>query len=135
MEAASHGSDGAKYFELMLKILASDGFSMKEVFLVFKDIFDRKQLANCGRALMNVDGIPFFWGFYLIKPLPPCLECRFTCTSNGTSKGHGRRPNIFWPMLRDDDEYSTMDLCLFYCLNVEIAWFIVHFRFIEDPRF
>jgi len=57
---AAHGSDGAKYFELMLKLLASGGFSTKEIFHVFKDLFDRKRLADYGRALMNVDGIPFF---------------------------------------------------------------------------
>jgi hypothetical protein len=59
---------------------------MKEVFPVFKDLFDRKQLADCGRALMNVNDIPFFWGFYWTRPLPPGLEYRFTCTSNGTCK-------------------------------------------------
>jgi len=69
-EAASHVSDGAKYFELMLKILASDGFSMEEVFSLFKDLFDRKQLADCGRPLMNVDNIPFFWGFIGQDPYP-----------------------------------------------------------------
>jgi len=33
---------------------------MEEIFHVFKDLFDRKQLADCGRDLKNVDGIPFF---------------------------------------------------------------------------
>jgi len=83
-EASSHGSDGAKYFELMLKILGSDGFSMEEVFPVFKDLFNRKQLVDSGRDLMNVNDIPFFWGFYWIRPLPSDLEYWFTCTSNGT---------------------------------------------------
>jgi len=126
-EAASHGSDVAKYFELMLKILASDSFSMEEVFPTFKDLFDRKQLADYGRALMNVEGISFFWGFYWTRPLPPGLEYRFTCTSNGTCKGHGRRPNIFCPLPGDDEEYSTTNLFLFCRLDVEIAWFLFHF--------
>jgi len=41
-EIAAHTSDGAKYFELILKILSSSGFSMEEIFPVFKDLFNRK---------------------------------------------------------------------------------------------
>ena len=97
-EPASHGSDRAKYFELMLKVLTRGGFSMEEILPVFKDLFDRKQLAEYGRTLMNFDDITFFWVFHWIRPLPPDLEYRFTCTSNGTCNGYGRRPNIFWPL-------------------------------------
>jgi hypothetical protein len=59
-KAAAHGFDRAKYFELMLTVLASNGFSMEEIFSVFKDLFDRKQPGDCERTLMNVDNIPFF---------------------------------------------------------------------------
>jgi hypothetical protein len=134
-EATTHGSNGAKYFELMLKVLAKDGFSMDEVLPVFRDFFNRKQLAECGRAIMNTEGPPSFSGYYWSRPLLPDLEYRFTCTSNGTCKGHGRRANIFWPLPGTDDEYSMTDLCLFCRLDVEITWFLVHFRFLEDARF
>ena len=134
-EAVTHGSDGAKYFELMLKVLAKDGFSMDEVLRVFRDLFNRKQLAECGRAIMNAEDPPSFSGYYWPRPLLPDLEYRFTCTSNGTCKGHGRRPNIFWPLPGTDDEYSMTNLYLFCRLDVEIAWFLIHFRFLEDARF
>jgi len=106
-EAAAHGSDSAKYFDLMLKALVKDGFSMNDVLPVFMDLFNRKQLVGCGRAVTNVDDIPFFWGRYWTRSLPPSLERRFTCNSKGTCKGHGKRPNIFWPLPGDDEEYST----------------------------
>jgi len=77
-EAVSHGSNNAKYFDLVLKVLDKDGFSMDEVLPVFMDLFHRKQLVECGRALMNVNDIHFFWGRYWIRPLPPSTERRFT---------------------------------------------------------
>jgi len=59
-EAVPHKSGSARYFNLILKVLAKEGFSMDEVLLVFMDLFERKQLAECGRALANIGGIPFF---------------------------------------------------------------------------
>lgn len=40
--ASRHGSDGAKYFLMILDVLAEGGFSVGEVFSVFIDLFDRK---------------------------------------------------------------------------------------------
>lgn len=57
-EAATHRSDSARYFDLILKVLAEEGFSMDEVLPVFRDLFEHKQLAECGRALANIGGIP-----------------------------------------------------------------------------
>jgi hypothetical protein len=58
----AHGSDGTKYFELMLKVLANGGFLMEEILPASKNLFDQQRLADYKRALMNVDGIPFFGG-------------------------------------------------------------------------
>jgi hypothetical protein len=63
-EAAAHRSDSAKYFGLILKVLAEESFSLYKVLPVFRDLFERKQLAECGRALANIGGIPFFWEHY-----------------------------------------------------------------------
>ena len=63
-KAATHGFDRAKYFLLMLKVLTKDGFSKDEIFPVFKDLFDRQQLAHCKRAIMNVEGPPSYEGHY-----------------------------------------------------------------------
>lgn len=41
-KGAARGSDGAKYFELMLKVLAKNGFLMSEVLPIFRDLFNRK---------------------------------------------------------------------------------------------
>jgi len=48
----------------MLKVLANDVFSMDEVFPIFKDLFDHQQLANYKRAILNVEGPPYYWGYY-----------------------------------------------------------------------
>jgi len=45
-KGVKHKSSGAKYFELMLKVLASGGFLEDEFFPAFEDIFVRRQLAN-----------------------------------------------------------------------------------------
>jgi len=134
-EAVAQRSDSASYFDLILKVLGKEGFSKDEILPVLTDLFEQRRLAECGRALANIGGIPFFWGHYWTRPLPLGLERRFACSSKGTCKGHGRRPNIFWPLAGDDEEYSTTDLCLLCRLDVEIAWFLVHFRFLEDAKF
>jgi hypothetical protein len=66
-EAVIHRSDNSRYFDLILKVLAEEGFSIDEVFPVFMDLFKRKQLAECRRALTNVGGVPFFLGALLDK--------------------------------------------------------------------
>jgi hypothetical protein len=58
-KTTTHGSDVAKYLLLMLKVLFKDGFSMDEVFPIFKDLFDHHQLSNCKRGIMNVEGSPY----------------------------------------------------------------------------
>jgi len=60
--AARHGSDGAKYFLMILDVLDEGGFFVGEVFSVFIDLFDHKQLARCRRSLMNLGG-PFWADF------------------------------------------------------------------------
>jgi len=59
-KAATHGSDVAKYFLLMLKVLAKDSFLTDEVLPIFKDHFDRQQLADCKRTIMNDEVPPSF---------------------------------------------------------------------------
>jgi len=52
--AADHGSDGANYFLIMLNVMARGELPMDEVFHVFHDIFERRQLARSRRAIMNL---------------------------------------------------------------------------------
>jgi hypothetical protein len=63
-EAPAHRSDSARYFDLILRVLDKEGFFMDEVLPVFRDLFECKQLAECGRALANIGGIPFLGGHY-----------------------------------------------------------------------
>jgi len=50
----------ASYFDLILKLLAKEGFSEDEILPGFMDLFERRRLAECGRDLANIGGIPFF---------------------------------------------------------------------------
>jgi len=59
-KAAKHGSDEARYFMIMLLVLSKDGSLVGDAFFTFKDLFDRRQLANCKEAFMNVGGPPHF---------------------------------------------------------------------------
>jgi len=73
-KAVKHSSDGAKYFQLMLKVLASEKFLENEVFLVFQDLFNRQQLANCRNTIMNTEGRHFARDDLCLRSMPPSLE-------------------------------------------------------------
>ena len=76
--AARHGLNGAKYFLMILDVLAEGGFFVGKVFSVFIDLFVDKQLARCKRSLMNL-GVHPYSAF-----LPRGLVYRRTCKSGGT---------------------------------------------------
>jgi len=88
-KATKHGSNGARYFMVMLLVLSKDGSFVDDAFLIFKDLFDRRQLANCKGAIMNVEALLIFWGHFWIRTLLPEFTYRYTCTSNQTCRGHG----------------------------------------------
>jgi len=127
--AAHHGSNGAKYFMMILYVLAEGGFSMGSVFSVFIDLFINRQLARCGRSLMNLEVHPNS-GF-----LPQGLVYRRTCESGGTYEGNKTKLRLVWPLPGPDEEYIMPDICLFCLLDLEITWFLGHFRFMENSRF
>lgn len=131
----ARGSDGAKYFNLTLKVLDKDGFLLSEVLPIFWDLFNRQWLTNCKRNIMNAEGPLSFWGRHWSRSLLPKLEYRLICTTKGTCKGYGRKPNIFCPLPGTDDEYSMTYLCLSCRFNVELACSLIHFCFIKDARF
>lgn len=51
-KAIKHGSNEAIYFNLMLEMLASEGFSENGVLSSFRNLFNRRQLANCRDAIL-----------------------------------------------------------------------------------
>jgi len=126
---AHHGSNGAKYFLMMLDVLADGGFSVDRVFSVFIDLFVDKQLTRCRRSLMNLGVRPDF------SPLPRGLVCRLTSESSGTCEGSKTKSRLVWPLPKTDEEYKMPYICLFCRLDLEITWFLVHVHFIENSRF
>lgn len=54
-----HGSNRAKYINLILEVYASEGFSENEVISAFRDLFERRQLANCRDTILNTVGPHF----------------------------------------------------------------------------
>ena len=113
----------------MLDVLAKGGFSVYNVFSVFIDLFVDKQLARCRRSLMNL-GAHHDSAF-----LPLGLVYRHTCESGGTCEGSKTKSRLVWPLLGPDEEYGMPDICLFCRLDLEITWFLVHFRFMENSSF
>lgn len=125
-EATIQGSNGDKYFMMiMLNVQARGRTSTYEFFSVFKDLFERRKLANCKRAIMNIDCC------FRLRALHPGLEYRFMSTSYKTYKGDGRKPNTFSLPPGSDDYYSMTDIFLSCRFYAEILWFLVHFRFSE----
>jgi len=105
-KAAKHGSDGARYFMMMLLVLSINGTLVDDAFLIiFKDLFDHQQLANCKGAIMNVEGPPYFLGHFWTRTLLLEFTYQFTCTFNHSYRGHGRRPGVYWPFPGSDDDY------------------------------
>jgi hypothetical protein len=103
-EANAHGSDGAKYFLMMIRALSRGGFSPNEVFPVFEDLFERRQLTNCKKAITSTDF------FFLQRPLHPGLTYRFMCSLYKTCKGDGRKPNTLSPPPDSEEDYSMTDI-------------------------
>ena len=73
-KATEHGSDGARYFMMMLLVLSKDGSFVDDAFFIFKDLFERRQLANCKGAIMNVEGPPYFLGAFLDQNASPGIH-------------------------------------------------------------
>jgi len=114
---------GQVLFFMILAVLAESGFYVDKVFSVIIDLFVDKQLACCKRSLMNL-------GVRLNSvPLPRWLAYRLTCESSGTCEGSKTKLWLVWPLPGDDEEYIMPDICLFCRLDLEITWFLVHFRF------
>jgi len=85
----ARGYDGAKYFNLILKVLTKDGFSRAEVLPLFQDLFTRQRLTYCRWAIMNVDDRPSFWECHWTRFLLLEFEYRPICFSDGTCEVYG----------------------------------------------
>jgi len=89
-------SDEAMYFLIMLKVLASEGFDRDRVLCLFHDLFTRQRLAHC-RSVISADDLLFDWGQLKLRFMPPGLEYKFTCLSNGTCAISNRILNSHLP--------------------------------------
>jgi len=131
-KASEHGSDEARYFMMMLLALSKDGSLVGDAFFTFKDLFNRRQLAKCKEAIMNVGGLPHFWGHFWTRPLLPEFVYRFICTSNHTCQGHERKSGIYWPFPSSDNDYLLTNICLFCHFDIEI---LVQLCFLEPEGY
>ena len=113
--AARYGSNGDKYFLMILDVLAEGGFSVGEVFPVFIDRFVDKQVARCRSSLMN-------FGVRLGRVYHPRgLVYRLTCEFGGTCEGSKTKSRLVWPLPGADEEYRMPDICLLCHLDLEIT--------------
>ena len=124
------GSDEATYFLIMLKVLASEGFDRDEVLSHFHDLFTRQRLAHC-RSVISVDGLLFDWGQLELRFMPPGLDYKFTCLSNGACAMSNRIRKSHLPSLRTYEDYDMINICLSCRLDTELGWFLAHFPFFD----
>jgi len=93
------------------------------------DLFICKQLGRCRRSLMNL-------GVHTgLASLPHGLVYRLTCESGGTCEGRKTKSKLVWPLPRADQEYKMPSIILFCRLDLEIAWFLILFHFMENSSF
>jgi len=123
-------SDEATYFLIMLKVLASKVFDRDMVLSIFHDLFARQRLAHC-RSVISVDDLLFDWGQLKLRLMPPGLDYKFICLSDGACAMSNRILNSHFPPPGADDDYDMNNICLPCRLDTELAWFMGHFRFFD----
>lgn len=126
-KGVKHKSDGAKYFEIMLKVMGNGGFPEDEVFPAFQDLFIQRQLANYKNIIMNPDDPQFAREDICLRTIPPGLKHKFICSSNRACEGSQRICNTSSPLRSaDEDELMSLMLSRHY-----IAWFFEHFLLLD----
>lgn len=83
---------------MILNVMAEDGLPVDEIFPVFQDLFERRELARSRWAIMNIRG------HFHLRFLPRGLVFRLTCDSDGTCKGNERKSRLIRPLPGVDDE-------------------------------
>ena len=78
-KAMKHGSDGATYFNLMLEVVAADNPLDDRILPVFRDLFERHQLAHCHNAILHTVGPHFAWDSLCFRPMLSNLRYQFSC--------------------------------------------------------
>lgn len=112
----------------MLAVLASEGFDRDGILFIFHDLFVRQRLADC-RDVISADDFLFVWNQLELGSMPPGLVCRFTCNSEGACALSNRINNAHLPSPGADEDYDMVNICISCRLDVELAWFLEHFRF------
>jgi len=131
VKAMKHGSDGATYFNLMLEFLAADNLLDDQIILVFQDLFNRRQLANYHNAILNTAGPHFALDSRCFHPMLPGLRYQFSCPPCKLYNGIRRIRNIASPFPGSDEDYPRTNFCLSCRLDLELDWFLRHFRFLD----
>jgi len=130
-KARKRGSNGATYFDLMLKVLVVERFSKNEVFPAFKNLFNRRQLANCRNTILNKEGPRFSWECLCSKLMPQGLKYQLSCPSDRVCEEVRRICNTNSPLPGPYEDYPTTSFCLSCHLDLELACFLEHFRFLD----
>jgi len=130
-KAMKQGSDGATYFNLMMEVVAADNPLDDQILPVFQNLFERHQLAHCRNAILHTVGPRFSWDSLCFRPMLLNLRYQFFCPTNELWNGIRRIHNVNSPFPVLDEDYPTKNFCLSCCLNLELAWFLWPFRFLD----
>lgn len=104
------GSDEATYFLIMLKALTSEGFDRDRVLSLFHDLFTRQRLAHC-RSVISIDGLLFDLGQHELRSMPPGLDYKFICLSDGACAMSNRIRNSHLRSPGEDKDYDMINIC------------------------
>jgi len=130
-KGVKHNSDGAKYLEIILEVLAIEGFLEDRVFPSFSDLFFLQQLDNCRCIIKLVHDLHPTRGDLALRSMHFGLVYKFTCPFVTACKGSQRFRNIDSPLPGADEDYPLDNFCFLCRLDVEIDWFLGYFRFFD----
>jgi len=130
-KAMKHGTNGATYFNLMLEVLAANNPLDGRILPVFQDLFYHRRLAHYRNAILHTAGPRLAWDSLCFRPMLSGLRYQFSCSPYELCSGIRRIRNIESPLPGSDEDYPATNLCLSCCFDLELAWFLRYFRFLD----
>jgi len=130
-KAIKHGSDEALYFNLMLRVLVIERFSENEVFTSFQSLCNGLRLFDCRNAIVHTAGPRFAQNVPSFRTMILVLKYQFSCPFVRVCEGIKRTCNTNSPLPGADKDYPTKNFCLSCRLDLELTWFLEHFRFLD----
>jgi len=86
--------------------------------------------ARC-RGVIGSNGFLFDWNQLELWSMPPGFIYTFTCNSEGACVLSRRIHNAHLSSPGADEDYDMVNICISCHLDIELAWFLEHFCFLD----